>query len=91
MFFSIDDRIVPQIEIHGVTAAIDELASIGAACRRKFSTAGALGMDYFIRGHDPGIALLAGGVLTLVWYFFGYSKTYAMFLACGELAAGCSS
>jgi uncharacterized membrane protein YphA (DoxX/SURF4 family) len=26
--------------------------------------------------------------VTLVWYFFGYSKTYAMFLACGELAAG---
>jgi len=26
--------------------------------------------------------------VTLVWYFFGYSKTYAMFLACGELVAG---
>ena len=26
--------------------------------------------------------------VTLVWYFFGYSKAYAMFLACGELAAG---
>jgi uncharacterized membrane protein YphA (DoxX/SURF4 family) len=26
--------------------------------------------------------------VTLVWYFFGYSKTYAMFIACGELVAG---
>ena len=26
--------------------------------------------------------------ITLVWYFFGYSRTYAMFIACGELVAG---
>jgi uncharacterized membrane protein YphA (DoxX/SURF4 family) len=26
--------------------------------------------------------------VTLVWYFFGYSKAYAMFIASGELAAG---
>jgi len=26
--------------------------------------------------------------VTLVWYFFGYSKTYAMFIASGELIAG---
>ncbi len=26
--------------------------------------------------------------VTLVWYFFGYSRTYAMFIACGELVAG---
>ena len=26
--------------------------------------------------------------VTLVWYFFGYSKSYAMFIACGELTAG---
>ncbi len=26
--------------------------------------------------------------VTLVWYFFGYSRSYAMFIACGELVAG---
>ena len=26
--------------------------------------------------------------ITLVWYFFGYSRAYAMFIACGELVAG---
>jgi hypothetical protein len=26
--------------------------------------------------------------ITLFWYFFGYSKGYAMFIACGELLAG---
>jgi uncharacterized membrane protein YphA (DoxX/SURF4 family) len=26
--------------------------------------------------------------VTLVWYFFGYSKSYAMFIAFGELLAG---
>jgi uncharacterized membrane protein YphA (DoxX/SURF4 family) len=26
--------------------------------------------------------------VTLLWYFFGYSRAYAMFLACGELVAG---
>jgi uncharacterized membrane protein YphA (DoxX/SURF4 family) len=25
--------------------------------------------------------------VTLVWYFFGYSRPYAMFIACGELVA----
>jgi hypothetical protein len=37
---------------------------LGALALAGGITAGALGMDYFIRGHDPGIALLAGGVLT---------------------------
>lgn len=44
------------------------------------------GMQFMHLKIDAQVADVSS--VTLVWYFFGYSKMYAMFIASGELIAG---